>query len=198
MTSPIAWVRVIEPNQADQRLRSVYAAVGRGDGSVHNLYKALSLRPEPIVPSDQHYKAVLRSADNTLPGWFLELLSTMVARLARCAYAATNHGQNFRDLLSDQVRAAAILAAVDAGRPEDALEPTLAALVRFGRKLALEPEAMSERDVANVRAAGADDGQIIEAVQAVACFAYWVRVINGLGINPGDEPIGLAGRCQGG
>ena len=47
-----------------------------------------------------------------------------------------------------------------------------------------------------LRTAGLDDKQIVYLVQISASFAYWARVINGLGICLGDEPVGLARKQQ--
>ena len=49
---------------------------------------------------------------------------------------------------------------------------------------------MCEQDIVNLRAVGVSDTEILEAVQASACFAYWVRFINALGINLSNETIG--------
>ena len=42
-----------------------------------------------------------------------------------------------------------------------------------------------------LRAEGVSDTEILEAVQATACFAYWVRFINALGVQLGSETIGM-------
>ena len=49
---------------------------------------------------------------------------------------------------------------------------------------------MSEADIETLREAGVSDTEILEVNQIGANFAYWVRVINGLGIQLGDERIG--------
>ena len=50
---------------------------------------------------------------------------------------------------------------------------------------------MSEADISALREAGLSDTEILEVNQISANFAYWVRVINGLGIKLGDERIGI-------
>jgi alkylhydroperoxidase family enzyme len=50
---------------------------------------------------------------------------------------------------------------------------------------------MTSEDINALRRAGASDTEILEVVQATSCFAYWVRFINALGIQLGDESIGL-------
>ena len=190
MADPICWLDVIEPDDADGLLDETYELIRRTDGSVHNLYKAMSLRPEPIRWADGHYRAVLHNSENALPEWFLELIATMVARLGNCAYAQTHHGANLRHLVGDADRADAMLDAAVAGRETDVLDGKLAALVAYARKLAHEPDGMTQGDVSRVRDAGADDVEVLETAQVAACFSYWVRIINGLGIRIGNEAIG--------
>jgi len=49
---------------------------------------------------------------------------------------------------------------------------------------------MCEADIDALRAQGVSDTEILEAVQSTACFAYWVRFINALGVQLGEETIG--------
>jgi hypothetical protein len=50
---------------------------------------------------------------------------------------------------------------------------------------------MCFKDLETLRNAGVTDTEILEAVQSTACFAYWVRFINALGVSLGDETIGF-------
>ena len=190
MADPICWLDIVEPEDADGLLAETYELIRRSDGSVHNLYKAMSLRPEPIRWADGHYRAVLHNSENALPEWFLELVATMVARLASCAYAQTHHGANLRHLVGDAARADAMLDAATTGRETDVLDGKLAALIAYARKLANEPDGMTQEDISRLRDAGADDVEVLETAQVAACFSYWARIINGLGIRIGNEPVG--------
>ena len=81
--------------------------------------------------------------------------------------------------------------AVRDGAPETVFDKREAAILRYNAKLAEDPKAMSEADIAALREAGVSDTEILEVNQIGANFAYWVRVINGLGIQLGDEKVGL-------
>lgn len=193
MAETICWLDTVEPEDAKGILAETYDEIRRADGSVHNLYKAMSLRPEPIRAADEHYRAILHNPENVLPDWFLELVGTMVARLGGCAYATTHHGANLRDLVGDAAKADAMLGAAVNGSEAEVLDAKLAALVAYGRKLTQNPNDMSEQDVVLARQAGASDPEILETAQAAACFAYWVRIINALGIQIGNETVGRYG-----
>ncbi len=58
------------------------------------------------------------------------------------------------------------------------------ALCAFAEKLARQPAAMAEADVAELRAAGFVDRAIHDAAQIVAYFAYINRIAEALGVEP--------------
>ncbi len=187
------WIETVENPATSDPLFSMYEQVGATHGKIHNLYKAFSLQPKPLIAADQHYRDILHNDQNHSAPWFLELLASQAAIIAECDYALANHGANFVALHGDENTAKAML---DAVRNDDFNQPDLftekeTALLAYGAKLCRRPEAMSERDIVALRGVGVSDIEILEAVQSTACFAYWVRFINALGIQLGNESIGL-------
>jgi uncharacterized peroxidase-related enzyme len=171
----------------------MYQQVGAVHNKIHSLYRAFSLQPKPLIAADQHYRDVLHNPANHSDPWFLELLASQVAIIAECNYALTNHGANFKSLLGDSEKANQMLHAVrnDAFADDSLFTRKQSVLLRYGAKLCHHPEQMTNDDIKTLRRAGVSDTEILEAVQAISCFAYWVRFINGLGIQLGDESIGL-------
>jgi alkylhydroperoxidase family enzyme len=62
--------------------------------------------------------------------------------------------------------------------------------MRYAEKLTMTPGSMTEPDVAALRAAGLDDGAILEANQIVCYFNYVNRSINGLGVTTEGDIVG--------
>lgn len=121
MADPICWLDIVEPDDDDGMPAETCELIRRSDGSLRDLYKAMSLLPEPVRWADGHYRAVLHNRENAPPEWFLELIATMVARLTSCACAQTHHGANLRLLVGDAARADAMLGAAATGRDADVL-----------------------------------------------------------------------------
>ena len=186
------WIDTIKPANASPELADMYQQVGAVHNKIHNLYRAFSLQPQPLISADQHYRDVLHNENNHSDPWFLELLSSQAVIIANCHYALSNHGANFKSLLGDDDLGEEMLTAVREDNFSDnpIFSEKHAALLIYGAKLCRQPEAMCEQDVINLRNVGVTDTEILEAVQATACFAYWVRFINALGINLGSETIG--------
>ena len=192
MTSEaIAWIDTVAPEEAGERVREIYDGLSARNGRVHNLYRAHSLRPETMEASDLLYQAVLHCADNTLEPWRAELIATYTAALTKCRYAYLNHGANFVHHFPEEARARRILDALWTSLPREELDGKTLALLDHAGKLTLHPEDMNEGDVSALRAAGIDDGEIVEANQICASFNYYVRCLNGLGTAL-DEEVGLS------
>ena len=56
------------------------------------------------------------------------------------------------------------------------------ALCEYAEKLTRQPDAMSEADISQLRAAGLDDVAIHDATQIIGFFNYINRVADGLGV----------------
>ncbi len=187
----IALVEVISQADAAGDLAAAYDAVVGADGKVENLYLAMSQTPKAIKPADDHYLALLHNPDNPLEPWLAELVSTYVAILCGCEYATANHGENFCQYLGDETRGREILDALKADTWANLIDdPATIAALRYTRKLSLTPDQIGAADIAILRKAGYGDKGISYLVQLVAAFAYWARMINGLGTQL-SGPLGV-------
>ena len=188
MNDSICWIEVDEENKDyltfANNLRDTH-------GRVHNLYKAFSQFPQPVLSADRHYRDVMQSSEAPLALWQAELLSVDVAILNKCNYAEVHHSKNFIDLYDDSLKAEEILDALRSNNLDHyAIDTKTRSLLFFGRKLTNNPDSMNVKDIRYLRLQGFNDSEISHAVQVTACFAYWTRVINALGIKLGNERIG--------
>ena len=192
MSNKTCWISTVDDPDESDPLYEMYQQVGAVHGKIHNLYKAFSLQPKPLIAADRHYRDILHNEENASEPWLLELLASQAAIIADCHYALSNHGANFAVLLGDSEKAAQMLEAVRQDNFDQPLfNPKQTALLTYGAKLCRTPEEMRAEDIDTLRDAGATDTEILEAVQATSCFAYWVRFINALGIQLGEESVGL-------
>ena len=185
-----AWIKMVPVAEAGGVLKEMYDKVMTPHGTVDNVMRAHSLRPHTMAGHLALYKSVLHNADNVLPFWFLEVIASYVSITNRCAYSLEHHWTNARRLIKDKARSEAIRAALDAGRPELAFEGRQLALLNYARKLTADVANMNEGDMAALRAAGCDDGEILEVNQVCAYFNYSNRLLNGLGVTTQGDVIG--------
>ncbi|MDH3667634.1 MAG: peroxidase-related enzyme [Paracoccaceae bacterium] len=185
-----AWIRMLSDAEADADLADALAGARTPHGTVDNVLRVHSLRPNTMRGHMTLYKAALHDEANTIPMWLQETVASYVSILNDCAYSLANHWANARHLMGDEAKADAVEAAINAHRPEDALDGQALAVMRYAEKLTLAPADIVEADVEALRAAGLDDGQILEANQIICYFNYVNRSINGLGVTTDGDIVG--------
>lgn len=188
----VTWIATIADEDAEGRLGQLYDRVRGPNGQIDNIIRAHSLRPHTMEGHMALYKSVLHHRDNTLARWRLEALGVYVSLLNGCDYCVAHHLAGLRRLMRDDARVEAIRAALAADAPERAFAGGDLALMRYAERLTNEPAAVGERDIEALREAGFDDGQILEANQVIAYFAYANRTVLGLGVTTAGETLGLS------
>jgi uncharacterized peroxidase-related enzyme len=187
----VSWIEQIEDEGATGRLRQAYDRVRGPKGEIDNILAVHSLRPHTLEAHMALYKNVLHHTSNTLPTWQLEVIGIHVSALNGCDYCVDHHAAGLRRLLVDDERTDAILAALASGQQEP-FDGPMRAMLDYAEQLTLEPASVSEDDLAPMRAAGLDDGKILEVNQVVAYFAYANRTVQGLGVTTAGDVLGLS------
>lgn len=185
-----AWIEMVPDQAADGMLREMYEKVRTPHGTVDNVMRAHSLRPETMDGHVTLYRSVLHSPDNTLPFGFLEVVASYTSIANDCEYSLTHHFTNARRLLKDKSRADEIFRALKADRPEDVFSGKELALLRYAGKLTRDVGRMVRSDIDVLRQAGCTDGEILEVNQVCAYFNYSNRLLNGLGVTTEGDVIG--------
>ncbi|MGI9475368.1 MAG: carboxymuconolactone decarboxylase family protein [Hyphomicrobiaceae bacterium] len=185
-----AWIEMISDEDADEALLDVLKLARTPHGTVDNVMRVHSLRPNTMRGHVVLYRAALHDDANTIPTWFQETISSYVSILNDCPYSLANHWANARHLIDDEPRADRIEAALHARRPEDAFDGGELALLRYAEKLTVSPGAMQQADVQLLKDAGVDDGEILEANQIIGYFNYVNRCLNGLGVTTDGDIVG--------
>ena len=185
-----AWIEMVSDEAADDALLEVLKLARTPHGTVDNVMRVHSLRPNTMRGHVLLYRAALHDETNTIPLWLQETIGSYVSMLNDCGYSLANHWANACHLIGDEERAARIEAALRKRRPEDVFAGAELAFLQYAEKLTLGPGKMVEADVQAMRDAGIDDGQILEANQIIGYFNYVNRCLNGLGVSTDGDVIG--------
>lgn len=185
-----AWIKMVPDDEADDKLLEVLELARTPHGTVDNVMRVHSLRPETMRGHVVLYRSALHDPANTLPEWLQETISSYVSILNDCAYSLANHWANARHLIDDEKRADKIEAALHARKPEIEFDGRELALLRYAEKLTLSPGNMNKTDVDELKIAGLDDGEILEANQIIGYFNYANRCLNGLGVTTQGDVVG--------
>ncbi len=185
-----AWIRMISDEDADEHLKATLDLARTPHGTVDNVMRVHSLRPNTMKGHVILYRACLHDEANSVPMWFQEVISSYVSTLNTCPYSYANHWANARHLIGDDARADAIEAALKAHRPQDVFDGAHLAALIYAEKLTLSPGAMEESEVRALKDAGWEDGEILEINQIVGYFNYANRLLNGLGVTTEGDVVG--------
>lgn len=189
----MSWITTIAYSDAVGRLKTLYDRVKGPDDNVDNIMMLHSLRPHTMEGHMAIYKYVLHHSGNTVPKWFLETIGVWVSMLNDCGYCIDHHFSGLKRLMNDDARADAIYAALKSRTPEDApLDTKEKQALRYAQTLALEPSNVTQAMIADLRASGFDDGQILEINQVTSYFCYANRTVLGLGCSTKGDIIGLS------
>ncbi len=185
-----AWIEMITDEDASEELLDVLSLSRTPHGTVDNVMRVHSLRPSTMRGHVVLYRAALHDSANTLLQWLQEVISSYVSILNKCDYSLANHWANARHLIGDDERADKIKQALDAHTPELVFDGAELALLHYAEKLTLAPQNMTKDDIDEMKSAGLDDGQILEANQIIGYFNYANRCLNGLGVSTEGDIVG--------
>ena len=185
-----AWIKMIDDDEADPNLLETLKLARTPHGTVDNVMRVHSLRPNTMKGHVVLYRAALHDDANTIPEWFQETVASYVSILNDCPYSLANHWANARHLIGDTARADEIEAALQGHRPETTFSGGELAMLRYAEKLTKNPGSMVQADVIAMRDQGVDDGQILEVNQIIGYFNYVNRCLNGLGVTTDGDIVG--------
>ena len=186
-----AWINMISDEDASKELKEVLDLARTPHGTVDNVMRVHSLRPNTMKGHVTLYRAALHDDANTIPMWFQETVSSYVSILNDCAYSLENHWKNAAHLIDDAKKSDAIEKALWLKMPQDVFDGVELEMLRYAEKLTLRPNSMVQEDVLALKAVGAEDGEILELNQIVGYFNYVNRLLNGLGVTTSGDTVGF-------
>lgn len=159
--------------------RAFLEAVKKQLGVVPNLFRLVSNSPAAL----EGYLGLSGAlGKGTLPAQTRERIALAVAEANGCDYCLSAHAYLGKNLakLDD--------AEITANRSGASNDPKADAALKFAVKVVRARGAVSDEDVAAVKAAGYDDAQVIEIVQHVA-LNTWTNYINNVAQTEIDFPV---------
>jgi alkylhydroperoxidase family enzyme len=103
-----AWIDMIADDDASTELKDVLDHARTPHGTVDNVMRVHSLRPNTMKGHVALYRAALHDSSNTIPMWFQETISSYVSMLNNCPYSLENHWKNAVHLMDDLKRAKSV------------------------------------------------------------------------------------------
>lgn len=166
-------------DSAPEASRPLLQQVNKQLGTTPNLFRLAALSPAAL----EGYLGLSGAlGKGRLPAATRERIALAIAEYNGCGYCLSAHtylGTNLAKLPADEI------AANRNGRSAD---PKANAALAFALKVAETRGHVSDADLGAVRAAGYDDGQIVEIVQHVA-LNIWTNYLNEVARTDIDFPV---------
>lgn len=188
----MSWIKTIDYDKAEGKLKRLYNRVKGPDNNVDNVLKIHSLRPHTLEGHMVLYKAVLHHSGNTLPKWYLEALGCYVSHLNHCDYCFDHHFAGLQRLLNDDTKSKQFLVAVKNDAINTFFNTKYASGSSYAKKLTLDVQSVIEEDLTNLKDVGFSEGEILEVNQVVSYFNYVNRSVIGLGASTRGDILGLS------
>ena len=185
-----AWIEMLTDEQASDSVRQIFNKARTPHGTLDNVMRVHSLRPETMLGHLALYQSVLHSKDLTLPMWFLEVIACYVSLINQCNYSFTHHWDNAEKLIDNSRHAQNVRNALEKDILGDVFKVKELELLGYAKKLTSSVQSMQETDIINLQKAGITDGEILEVNQVVAYFNYSNRLLNGLGVTTTGDVVG--------
>ena len=185
-----AWIKMLTDEQASEDVKQIFNQARTPHGTLDNVMRVHSLRPDTMLGHIALYRSVLHSKDLTLPIWFLEVVACYVSLINRCGYSFTHHWHNAERLINNPSRAQSVRNALENNILEDMFQSKELRLLQYAKKLTSSVQSMEKSDVTRLQEIGINDGEILEVNQVVAYFNYSNRLLNGLGVSTTGDVVG--------
>lgn len=172
----MAWIEIIDEEDAEGDLDEVYSRVVKERGKVSNIMRVQSLNPGAMEHHLDLYMSIMFS-DTGLKRADRELLATVVSAANGCEYCVKHHSEALDSYWKDEKRMESVL---EDFKSADLPERTIG-MLEYGYKLTREPENMERSDVERLRDLGFSDRNILNINLIVSYFNFVNRISSGLG-----------------
>ncbi len=183
----MAFIRIIEPEEAGENLRQIYAELTRSRGKIAEVHKIQSLNP-PTIPAHMELYRQIMFSRSPLSRAEREMIAVVVSAANGCRYCVQHHLEALKHFWSP-----AAANAITTGEYEAAeLTTRQRALCDYARDLTLSPQqdAAQGKWAERLAQLGVEDRELLDATLVVAYFNFVNRTVLGLGVELENDPGG--------
>ena len=181
----MAYINIIEPENASGALRSIYEELERKRGKLAQIHKIQSLNPDTITTHMDLYMSIMFSK-SPLSRAQREMMAVVVSAQNGCGYCIGHHGEALNHYWKDADKVARL--ARDFTLVE--LENVDVHLCKLAKVLTISPQKVEEKkDITPLKKDGLSDRAILDAVLVISYFNFVNRIVLGLGVETDEEEV---------
>lgn len=181
----MAFIDVIEPEEADGKLRDIYEELEQKRGKLARIHKIQSLNPETITAHMDLYMSVMFS-QSPLSRAQREMMAVVVSAANDCEYCQLHHGEALNHYWKDRDHVAQLRN--DYNKLD--LDNVDKRLCQLARELTLNPNSINEdKYITPLKNTGLSDRAILDAVLVISYFNFVNRMVLGLGVETDEQEV---------
>jgi uncharacterized peroxidase-related enzyme len=171
----MAFIDILPASSINDEVRAMYARQEAHWGFVPNYAKVFCHRPEIMGLWAQLQIGIKRHMTKRR----FELVTFVAATALRSTLCSLGHGKALTEFISEED-----VLAIARGETPASLSAAEAAMISFGRKVAIDASSVAARDVEELKRLGFTDGEVFDIAATAAARAFWTKIIESLGVEP--------------
>ncbi len=174
----MAYIKVIEPDEADGKLKEIYDDLIKSRGKIANVHTIQSLNPESIVNHMDLYMTLMYGK-SPLKRVLREMLGVVVSKANNCEYCQKHHLEAVQHYWKDEQKCQNFLNDFTTAE----LSGTELMLCDFAYELTINPDKVNDKNyISPLKNAGLSDRAILDATMIIAYFNFVNRIVMSLGV----------------
>ena len=174
----MAWIKIIDEQNAEGSLKEQYDKLIEPWGGVDNILKIHSLNPESLAAHVKLYKTLMYGK-SPLRRTDREMIAVVVSAINQCHYWIVHHGEGLLKLTKDE----SLVNQLKSDYTLANISTKQMAMLNYAAKLTERPADIFNRDIEELREVGFKDRAILDINQIVAYYAFVNRIADGLGVD---------------
>ena len=174
----MAWIKIIDEQNAEGLLKEQYDQLIEPWGGVDNILKIHSLNPESLAAHVKLYKTLMYGK-SPLRRTDREMIAVVVSAINQCHYWIVHHGEGLLKLTKDE----SLVNQLKSDYTLANISTKQMAMLNYAAKLTERPADIFNRDIEELREVGFKDRAILDINQIVAYYAFVNRIADGLGVD---------------
>ncbi|RLD75856.1 MAG: peroxidase [Bacteroidetes bacterium] len=174
----MAYIKVIEPQEAEGELKEIYDGLIKSRGKIANVHTIQSLNPESIINHMDLYMTLMYGK-SPLKRVLREMLGVIVSKANKCEYCQKHHLEAVQHYWKDEEKSRKFLKDFT----KAGLSSTELMLCDFAYELTINPDVVNDKNYINpLKKAGLSDRAILDATMIIAYFNFVNRIVMSLGV----------------
>ncbi len=184
MENHMAWIKEININEAEGKLKEYYDELVKNRGKVSNILKIHSLNPDSMKEHLDLYMSIMFSKSG-LKRDEREMIAVVVSSLNVCEYCINHHAEALNHYWKDDEKLQKFI------RDFRNLDLTAKqmTMLEYSEKLTLTPNESTGTDIQKLREVGFTDENILNINLIVSYFNFVNRIALGLGVEFNEEEM---------